>query len=84
MGKPSFSTNLTPQIGGELILRSEIRFQIREPRGSAHPATRSVVQQRFALLWGRGAYDVYNAKMQTKKIPAVSQFPSTALAERAS
>ena len=23
-----------------------------------------VVQQRFALLWGPGAYDVYNAKMQ--------------------
>ena len=25
-----------------------------------------MVQQRFALLWGRGAYDVYNAKMQRK------------------
>ena len=24
-------------------------------------------QQRFALLWGGGAYDVYNAKMQKKK-----------------
>jgi len=26
-----------------------------------------VVQQRFALLWGPGAYDIYNAKMQKKK-----------------
>ena len=25
-----------------------------------------MVQQRFALLWGPGAYDVYNAKMQKK------------------
>ena len=23
-----------------------------------------MVQQRFALLWGPGAYDIYNAKMQ--------------------
>ena len=25
-----------------------------------------MVQQRFALLWGRSAYDVYNAKIQKK------------------
>ena len=33
---------------------------------SSHPATCRVVQQRFALLWGPGAYDVYNAEMQKK------------------
>ena len=27
-----------------------------------------MVQQRFALLWGPGAYDVYNAKMQKKVV----------------
>ena len=31
---------------------------------SSNPATRSVVQQRFALLWGRGAYDLYNSKIK--------------------
>ena len=30
-----------------------------------------VVQQRFALLWGRGAYDVYNAKMQKSDVKSV-------------
>ena len=40
---------------------------------SSHPATRRVVQQRFALLWGPGAYDIYNAKMQKiRRAAAVS------------
>ena len=30
----------------------------------SHPANRSLVQQRFALLWGRGACGVYNCKIQ--------------------
>ena len=29
---------------------------------SSHPANRSLVQQRFALLWGRGVYGLYNFK----------------------
>jgi len=33
----------------------------------SHPANRSLVQQRFALLWGRGACGVSNCKMQKKK-----------------
>ena len=33
---------------------------------SSHPANRSLVQQRFALLWGRGACGVYNCKSKKK------------------
>ena len=27
-----------------------------------------MVEQRFALLWGQGAYDIYNAKIQKKYV----------------
>ena len=48
----------------ELLYFSFIHNPSKKIICSSHPATCSVVQQRFALLWGRGAYDVYNAKIQ--------------------
>ena len=47
--------------------RSDTSTRAVVGRGT-HPANRSLVQQRFALLWGRGACGLYNCKMKKKSV----------------
>jgi hypothetical protein len=54
-----------------------VKFVFRPDICGSHPANRSLVQQRFALLWGRGACGVSNCKMQKKMRPYYTFLRST-------
>ena len=72
---PGYFSELSEKANPSLLLfpSSAVKRKVLVGRSvdicSSHPATQRVIQQRFALLWGRGKYGVYKCKNSKKMMP---------------